>query len=398
MITVVMGPSCSGKSTFVEQNKQLGDVVVDWDLISQAVGSDNPHDAPEDVKQVTFAARAAAIARIFDGIEKDAWIIWHDLTDGKIIEYGERGVKFHVMDTPLETCLERAREDGRPEGTEERIREWFDDPPVIPPEYEKGAAVQTKHITVGIKAQGDSLGEGQFTGYASVFGNQDSHGDVVLKGAFSESLKSYGERGSGIPVYWSHQMSDPQMWIGKTLEAYEDDHGLFVKVQLNTDTDNGAQVHRMVKEGVVNQMSFAFDVEDFAFATSEEFGDYLELRKLKIHEVSVVQVGANQSTELLAVKERIAQLKDGRSLSKSNEGQLREAISLIEGVLSSLDESDPDDDEQDPDDDEKSSKDSGDQPVNPAQPDVAQGQAKSGGHPDLALANINMIALEGDRE
>ena len=395
MITVVMGPSCSGKSTFVEQNKQLGDVVVDWDLISQAIGSDNPHDAPEDVKQVTFAARSAAIARVFDGVEKDAWIIWHDLTADKIREYGERGVKFHVMDTPLEVCLERAQQDDRPDGTEARIREWFDSPPDIPSEYEKGMTVRTKNITVGLKAADDDAGKGRFTGYASVFGNKDSSGDVIVKGAFAESLKSYGKDGAGIPCYWSHQMSDPMMNIGHTVSAHEDEHGLKVDVQLDLDNPNGAYTHKLIKEGRVNQMSFAFDVEDYAFAESEELGDYLELRKLKIHEVSVVQVGANQSTELLAVKERIAQLKDGRSLSKSNEGQLREAISLIEGVLSSLDELDPDD-EQDADDDEKSSKDSGDQPVNPAQPDVAQGQAKSGGHPDLALANINMIAMKGD--
>ena len=263
-------------------------------------------------------------------------------------------------------------------------------------EYEKGATVRTKHITVEIKADADASAEGRFTGYASVFGNKDSYGDVVVKGAFAESLNSYGENGAGVPCYWSHQMSDPMMNIGQTVKAVEDDHGLLVEVQLDLDNPNAAYTHKLIKEGRVNQMSFAFDVEDYAFAESEELGDYLELRKLKIHEVSVVQVGANQSTELLAVKERIAQLKDGRSLSKSNEGQLREAISLIEGVLSSLDESDPDDDEQDADDDEKSSKDSGDQPVNPVQPDVSQGQAKSGGQPDLALATINMIAMKGD--
>src|SRR5690625_3052124 len=123
MITVVMGPSCSGKSTFIQENKQPGDVVVDWDKLSQALGSDAPHDPPEDVTSVTHAARTAAIARIFDGIENDAWIIWHELSGETIEKYGEQGVKFHVMDTPLDVCLERAREDGRPEGTEQRIRE-----------------------------------------------------------------------------------------------------------------------------------------------------------------------------------------------------------------------------------------------------------------------------------
>ena len=121
--------------------------------------------------------------------------------------------------------------------------------------------------------------------------------------------------------------------------------------------------------------------------------------KLKIHEVSVVQVGANQATELLAVKDRITRLKDASAMSKPHEDQLREAISLIEGVLSSLDEPDPDDgdEEQDVDDeDEKSVKDSGNGPVLPEHDGVVQDQAKSGGHPDVALANIYMIAMEGD--
>src|SRR5699024_1696252 len=134
---------------------------------------------------------------------------------------------------------------------------------------------------------------------------------------------------------------------------------------------NGAYTHKLIQEKRVNQMSFAFDVEDFAFAQSEELGDYMELRKLKIHEVSVVQLGANQSTESLAVKERIAQLKNS-PLSKSNEWQLREALSLIEDVLSSLDEPDDDDDGNDEDqdaDDEKSVKDSGNGPVLPAHDD-----------------------------
>lgn len=387
MITVVMGPSCSGKSTFIQENKQPGDVVVDWDKLSQALGSDAPHDPPEDVTSVTHAARTSAIARIFDGIEKDAWIIWHELSEETIEKYGEQGVKFHVMDTPLDVCLERAREDNRPEGTEERIREWFENPPVIPSEYEKGATVRTKHITVGIKADAEASAEGRFTGYASVFGNKDSYGDVVVKGAFAESLKSYGENGAGIPCYWSHQMSDPMMNIGQTVKAVEDDHGLFVEVKLDMDNPNAAYTHKLIQEGRVNQMSFAFDVEDYAFAESEEHGEYLELRKMRIHEVSVVQVGANQATELLDVKDRLTRLKAGRALSTKNEDQLRQAQSLIEDVLSSIDQADEKTAEPQVSDVESE---------NPAQPDVVQEQAKSGGHPDIALAETYLLTLKGE--
>ena len=42
------------------------------------------------------------------------------------------------------------------------------------------------HAALQIKAAGpdDGLKEGQFRAYASVFGNVDSYGDIVEKGAF----------------------------------------------------------------------------------------------------------------------------------------------------------------------------------------------------------------------
>lgn len=189
----------------------------------------------------------------------------------------------------------------------------------------------TKHITTHIKTPDSNSGdpEGTFTGYASVFGNVDSYGDVVVKGAFAESL----EKQSTYPVYWCHQMTNPMMNIGKTAEIYEDEHGLYVKAQLDLDTEMGAQVYRLIKEGRVNQMSFAFDVEDYAWAHDDEKGEFLELRRLKLHEVSVVQVGANQETELLSVKDSLLHAKRGRAICKADEDRLSEAARLIEEVL-----------------------------------------------------------------
>lgn len=198
-----------------------------------------------------------------------------------------------------------------------------------------------KLMPVQIKAAGekDGLSEGQFTGYASVFGNKDSYGDVVVKGAFEDSLAAYGEKGSGIPAYWTHRMDDPTMNIGQTVEAKEDDHGLFVKVQLDMDNPNAAYVHKLIKEGRVSQMSFAFTVKEHGFVETEE-DSYFELRKLDLHEVSVVPVGANQETELLAVKSMLSGVKAGRKLSTKNEDLLTQAYSLIGKVLEEVKESD----------------------------------------------------------
>lgn len=246
----------------------------------------------------------------------------------------------------------------------------------------KRSGPTAKHINTRIKSdEGEPAvtEEGVFTGYASVFGNTDSYGEVVVKGAFAESLESQ----DAFPVYWSHQMSDPMMNIGKTLEIYEDDHGLFVKGQLDLDSPMGAQVYRLIKDGRVNQMSFAFDVEDFKQAKSAEGGDdVIELRKLKLHEVSVVQVGANQATELLDVKSRVEHVKADPGISGPNEDKLEKAIALIEEVLKDSDTSDEDDDESPSGDDS---------PAPPEEEPTGGGEKSRTYDPDAALANMFLL-------
>ena len=159
--------------------------------------------------------------------------------------------------------------------------------------------MKTKKLDLKIDRIGakDNLVAGQFTGYASVFGNVDSVGDKIVKGAFAESLKDFGDGGAGIPCYWCHETSDPEMNLGSTLEATEDEHGLFVKVQLDLDNPKAAYAYKLLKEQRVRQMSFAYQVTD-----GENKKDCFEITGCKIFEVSIVPVGANQATSIESVK------------------------------------------------------------------------------------------------
>ncbi|UOE45480.1 HK97 family phage prohead protease [Agromyces larvae] len=160
----------------------------------------------------------------------------------------------------------------------------------------------TKTIELELKTIGEA-GDGRFTAYASVFDVVDSYGDMVVKGAFTDSLARFGSKGAGIPLYWRHRMDDPFMLIGQTLEAKEDGHGLWVDCEL-LDTNNAKQVHALLKARLVRQMSFSYGIVEAAWVDRkpEDGGSYYELRKLDLHEVSVAPVGANQETEILAVK------------------------------------------------------------------------------------------------
>lgn len=201
-----------------------------------------------------------------------------------------------------------------------------------------------KTCPVEIKAAGteDGLAEGQFRAVVSVFGNKDSYGDVVVPGAFADTLAEWKATGDSIPVYWSHQMQDPDFNVGWIESAEETDKGLEVLAQL--DLEDGAspkakQVYRLLKGRRVTQFSFAYDVLDGGQVEKDGEQVY-ELRKLKLYEVGPTPVGANQETELLAVKHAAQDLqldlKAGRVLSAKNEDTLREALGSLEASTASL--------------------------------------------------------------
>lgn len=207
----------------------------------------------------------------------------------------------------------------------------------------------TKTITVAIKADGEAEAGGapvgQFTAYASVFGNVDSYGEVVDPGAFTNTLEDWKSKDGPIPLYWSHQVSaSPLMNLGHVVEAEQDDTGLLVTGQLDLENPEAKYAYSLIKSKRVNQMSFAYDVLDH-----EEADDAVHLKELKLHEVSIVPIGANQETEILDVKGKPTVLevpiravvtagKAGRTLSAKNETKIRDAMSTIAGGLAALQE------------------------------------------------------------
>ena len=201
--------------------------------------------------------------------------------------------------------------------------------------------MRLKNTTVTVKAgPAAGLAEGQFEAYASIFGNVDSYGDVVQPGAFAETLKAWADSGNFLPVLFGHNMSDPDFNIGHVVEAVEDARGLKVVGQLDLESPKGAQVHRMLKGKRISQMSFAYDVIRGSVGQLDGL-DVYELHEVKIYEVSLVTIGANSETEILAVKtaaEILAGgLKAGRVISAKNLDSLRAARDSIDAVIAAAD-------------------------------------------------------------
>ena len=55
------------------------------------------------------------------------------------------------------------------------------------------------------KLADDKVNAGLISGYGSIFGNQDHHGDVVEKGAFTQSLRAHLTEKTNPLMLWQQQ-------------------------------------------------------------------------------------------------------------------------------------------------------------------------------------------------
>lgn len=195
-------------------------------------------------------------------------------------------------------------------------------------------------------------GEGVFTGYASTW-DKDLVDDVVVKGAYAECLAAdFNGDGSGIPIYWNHDYSSPMNLIGQTVSAVEDDKGLLITASLDIANAEGRRAYEHLKSGRVHQMSIGYIAQETAFVKDEgakySWEGHRELRKVKLFEVSLVTVAANQGAEVTEVKASEPEVKKGRAISAANEEKIRAAHDALGEILQAIDgESDEEPEEAD---------------------------------------------------
>lgn len=132
--------------------------------------------------------------------------------------------------------------------------------------------------------------EGIIEAYVSIFNNIDSDGDIITRGAFLESLAKKMPKG-----VWSHNWDAP---IALTLEAREDEKGLYIKGQFVLTVQKAREAFELIKAGVIDEFSIGFRILDWEY---NDAGNRV-IKKVKLYEWSPVLAGANPETELLGVK------------------------------------------------------------------------------------------------
>lgn len=167
---------------------------------------------------------------------------------------------------------------------------------------------------------------GTITGYASTWTRDpDSYGDVVAKGAFTECIEQIKAEGKVLPLLFNHDANNLNAYIGTVYDLGEDEHGLKFTAEFD-DTPEAQKARKLALSGRVVKFSFAYDILDQAEVTLEDGQKANELRKLNIHEVSLVLYPANPDTSVVEVK-------SGRRNRKSDEDIIKQIISLANQLL-----------------------------------------------------------------
>ncbi|MFC7518701.1 HK97 family phage prohead protease [Herbaspirillum sp. GCM10030257] len=170
-------------------------------------------------------------------------------------------------------------------------------------------------------------GEGnRFCGYASTFGNVDSYGDTILKGAYEETLSI-----NGAPkMFFNHDIHGVPIGAWKAVK--EDDHGLYVEGEFTPGNSLAEEVKAALKHGTVDGMSIGYRLKS---------GDYQEtatgriIKKVaRLPEVSIVTYPADSfaRVDLASVKSEVDEIKSIRDF----ELYLRDAGGVSKGLAKAL--------------------------------------------------------------
>lgn len=136
--------------------------------------------------------------------------------------------------------------------------------------------------------------EGEFEGYASVFGVRDQGYDIVERGAFTESLSRRGAK--GVKMLWHHNPTDIR---GVWTELREDDRGLWCRGRVLKDLSKGRDTITLLKEKALDGLSIGYRTERY---TIDEEAKARRLQKVDLIEISLVTFPMNQESLISRVK------------------------------------------------------------------------------------------------
>lgn len=201
--------------------------------------------------------------------------------------------------------------------------------------------VETKQFYAfnDLECKSDDGDQYTFSGYLAVYNNVDQGFDVIMPGAFKDSLREWKKKGYYPPMLKQHGgfkiNADDLEPIGKWTLMREDDKGLYVEGKLFSTT-SGRNIWTVLKESDPGSMgmSIGYLAIDYKYVEGKKYGkrysDYTirEINKINLIEGSVVTFPMNTEATIDAVK-NIDTLRDAERFLREKGFSNKEAKDIV---------------------------------------------------------------------
>ncbi len=139
-------------------------------------------------------------------------------------------------------------------------------------------------------------GSGVFVGYASLFGRRDQSGDIVMPGAFRDTIAKRGSQ--GVRMLFQHDAAEP---VGTWLELKETERGLHVTGRLDANVQRGRELFSLLESKGLDGLSIGFRA--LAAMRDRASGARL-IRQIDLWEISLVTFPMLEGARVSQVKRR----------------------------------------------------------------------------------------------
>ena len=169
-------------------------------------------------------------------------------------------------------------------------------------------------------------------GYASIE-IVDKQNDLITLNALDEAVVKYMSEKKYRNVMSNHS----NVQVGEVIEKYRDtngtlhktgvdDVGFYVVIKLRDDIEKAKEISRSIRKGTLRSFSIGGQAISKKQRTSDEFGEYNEIDRLELHEVTICEKGINPEAKFDILK------MEDSNMSEKLEKALEELNDLMKQV------------------------------------------------------------------
>ena len=162
-------------------------------------------------------------------------------------------------------------------------------------------------------------------GYASIE-IVDKQNDLITLKALNEAVKKYMEN----PKFRNVMTNHSNVQVGEVVESYRDktgrlwktevdDVGFFVVIKLRDDIEKAKEINRGIRKGSLRSFSIGGQALEKVKKNHQELGDYNEISKLELHEVTICEKGINPEAKFDILKQDKKEVKNLTKIEKALE-------------------------------------------------------------------------------